>query len=77
MTDTILVGKVFPIGNLWGILLNDGTEMVGPLGQGMTKRMAEILLDAIEQRNNELRQARRLANTTPVYLPAGCWLGGV
>lgn len=61
MTPTIQVGKVFSIGKLWGIRLDDGTEMTGPLGQGMTKRMAEILLDAIEQRNNELRQARRLA----------------
>jgi len=52
-TLTIHVGRVFSIGNRWGIQLLDGTDgvVLGPDGLGMEKEVAERVLDAIEQRN--------------------------
>ena len=47
-----LIGRIFttPRG-LFGIRLNDGTEVLGPNGEGLTKEVAERVLDAIETRN--------------------------
>ena len=49
--DGHLKHELFPIGNLWGIRLNDGTEVLGPNGTGLTKEVAEKVLNAIETRN--------------------------
>jgi hypothetical protein len=64
MKLTIKAGRVFSIGNRWGIQLLDGTDgvVLGPDGLGMTKEVAVRVLDAIEQRNN-LRPASRPAST--------------
>jgi len=50
---TIHVGRVFSIGNRWGIKLLDGTDgvVLGPDGLGMEKTVAERVLDAIERQN--------------------------
>lgn len=52
-TVSIEVGRVFSVGNRWGIKLLDGTGTVvlGPDGRGMDKKVAERVLDAIERQN--------------------------
>jgi hypothetical protein len=51
-TTTINVGRVFTTKRgLFGIRLGDGTEVLGPGGEGLTKEVATRLLDAIERRH--------------------------
>lgn len=74
-TLTIHVGRVFSIGNRWGIRLQDGEEIVGD-GSGMEYAECEAWLDRIEK-ENEIRMARRHATPPLAGFTTGCSVGGV